>query len=117
MLDPVSLGRFAQGQAAKGEFRVVNPGAETVWIERARPSCPCLNVGSMPASIGPGEERVLTVGYDPADDPEFSGRLSVEVVGMDEAGRAAFLTHVELEVIPAEHRDAPAQAKSGRARP
>ena len=54
-------------------------------------AAPCLTVGPVPVSIGPGEEKVLTVDYDPADDPEFSGRLSVEVTGLDEAGRAAFL--------------------------
>jgi hypothetical protein len=77
----------------------------------------CVDVGPMPVCVGPGEEKVLTVNYDPADDPEFSGRLSVEVVGTDEAGRAAFLTHVEFEVTAAGHAAAPAQRKSGRDHP
>jgi Protein of unknown function (DUF1573) len=115
--DPVSLGRFAQGQAARCEFRVVNPGSVPVRIERARTSCTCLSVVPMPVCIGPGEERVLTAAYDPADEPEFAGRLSVEVAGIDEAGRAAFIARVEFEVTPPERGAAPAQAESRRGEP
>jgi hypothetical protein len=117
MPDPVSLGRFAQGQVAHCEFRVVNRGSETVRIERAQPSCTCLTVGPMPVCIGPAEEKVLTVDFDPGDDLEFSGRLSVKVVGLDRAGRAAFETHVEFEVSPPERGSARAGEKSRREGP
>ena len=77
----------------------------------------CVNVGPVPVCVGPGEGNVLTVGYDPTDDPDFSGRLSVEVTGLDAAGRAAFLAHVEFEVTPPEHGAVPAQAKGRKERP
>jgi Protein of unknown function (DUF1573) len=117
--NPVSLGRFAQGQAVKCEFRVVNPGSEMVRIERVQLSCTCLEVGPMPVRVEPGEENVLAVRYDPSEDPEFRGRLSVELSGLDALGRAVFRTHAELEVTPGSMSsprrcNSPAGATGGR---
>ena len=96
--DPVSLGSLSPGQQATGRITLRNPGQSPVIVERVETSCSCLDVGPFPIKIEPGRSANLTVRFDPAAEPDFRGRLSIEVIGRGPAGLVAFRTHVAIVV-------------------
>jgi hypothetical protein len=76
-------------------------------LERFQTSCPCLRVEEPSILLGPGESAAFAVKFDPANDPGFRGKLSIEVVGLGVAGGVVFKTNVNVEV-RAEPADQPA---------
>ena len=96
--DPVSLGSLSPGQQATGRITLRNPGQSPVIVERVETSCSCLDVGPFPIKIEPGRSANLTVRFDPADEPDFRGRLSIEVIGRGPTDLLAFRTRVGIEV-------------------
>jgi len=102
----VSLGILAPGQPAGARFLLRNPGPHTVSVERVKTSCPCLRVEAAPFIVGPGGSAELVARFDPADDPDFRGGLSIEVTGLSPAGEAEFRVQVDLEVQAEPRKDA-----------
>ena len=96
--DPIELGSLALGQRASRLVSVSNPLREPLAIERLETSCPCIRVGGVPFRLGPNEIRDLEVSFDPSEDPNFQGRLSVEVIGYRDDGRVVLQTRVNLTV-------------------
>jgi hypothetical protein len=96
--DPISLGTLDPGQSAIAKLTLRNSGPHPVIVSRAQTGCPCLNVAGQTAYIGPGQAVNLTVEFDPTEDPDFRGRLSIDVFGRDQPGKIVFQTHVRLEV-------------------
>ncbi len=96
--DPSELGILNPDQQAESQVELRNLGREPILIGRIETSCPCVRVEPGMFQIGPGEAKSLAVRFDPADEPDFHGQLSVIVTGYDDAGRAAFGTRVNLEV-------------------
>lgn len=96
--DPISLGTLDPGQSAVAKFTLRNPGSHPVIVARVETSCPCLKVVDQPTSIGPGQAADLTVKFDPTNDPDFRGGLSIDVIGRDPMGRIVFQTRAKIEV-------------------
>jgi len=48
--------------------------------------------------IGPGRSADMTIRFDPAEEPDFRGRLTIGVTGLGPTGAIVFQTHVDLEV-------------------
>jgi hypothetical protein len=96
--DPISLGTLDPGQSASAKLTLRNSGQCPVTVATVHTSCPCINVSGQPAYIGPGLTVSLTVEFDPAQEPDFRGGLSIDVFGRDPPGELVFQTHVRLEV-------------------
>ncbi len=75
--NPLSLGVLRPGQDARAELAIRNAGPDPVVIARSRTSCPCITLQPIPLRLGPGESAALTVRFDPDEEPEFRGGLSV----------------------------------------
>lgn len=96
--DPIALGILAPGQSARAEVMLRNETAEAVSVERVETSCACIRVSPTSIEVGAGESAVLTIAFDPTDEPGFRGGLSVDVVGKEVSGRVALRSRVNLEV-------------------
>lgn len=92
------IGVIAAGWPAQSPFVVRNDGSAPVMLKRAVTSCPCIGVSGMPVRLGPNEARSLKVAFDPTEDPEFRGALSVDVSGYDGTGKTLFRARAELDV-------------------
>ncbi len=66
-------------------------------IDRVESSCPCVNVTPMPTRVEPYGVATLGVMFDPADEPDFHGSLSVRLTGYS-GGRLAFVTRINIDV-------------------
>jgi hypothetical protein len=75
-----------------------NVSAEAISIDRVETSCSCVSVSPLPARVEAGSERALTVAFDPAEEPDFRGGLSVDVTGHGPAGDVVFRTRVDLDI-------------------
>jgi Protein of unknown function (DUF1573) len=96
--DPISLGTLEPGRSAVAKLTLRNSTSHPVLVSRVQTSCHCLNVAGQPTHIGSGQVADLTVKFDPTDDPDFRGGLSVDVLGHDPTGELVFQTRVRLEV-------------------
>jgi len=96
--DPIDLGIMRQGQSNAAKITLHNPSQQPVVVQRISTSCPCLHVVGQPLKLGPGESDTLAVGFQPSDEPDFRGRLSIEVIGRSIAGEVVLVTHVNVEV-------------------
>lgn len=106
--DPIALGTLAPGESARSTVTLRNPTSEAVSVERIETSCPCILVSPTSIVVGSGESSALTIEFDPTDEPEFRGGLSVNVVGKEATGRVALRGRVEVEV-----RRSPVSAEGG----
>lgn len=70
-----------------------------MMVATVETSCPCLLVSKQPVCVRPGECADLTVKFDPTDDPDFRGGLSIHVIGRDPTGEIVFGTRAHLEVL------------------
>jgi len=96
--DRVELGTLNSGQSAQAELVLANSGRQPVTLVRVATSCPCLRAKTVPIRIGPAEARILVLCFDPSDEPDFHGGLSIEVVGHDENGSTVFMARVNVNV-------------------
>ena len=96
--DPTEMGVLKPGQQAELKIVLRNPGREPIAIRRIETSCPCVQVAPVMFRVGPGEVKSLAVRFDPSDEPDFRGELSVIVTGYDGEARVAFANRVNLEV-------------------
>ena len=71
---------------------------QPVTVVRVATSCPCLSAKQVPIRIGPAETRTLVLCFDPSDEPDFQGGLSIEVAGHDENDSTVFTTRVNVDV-------------------
>ncbi len=114
--DPLSLGELRPGVPAGAQMVLRNPSARPVSVGGIETSCPCLRVRPVSMVIPPGESTVLTVEFDPTNNPDFRGGISITVIGVSEAGEKAFQTCVNFELRPENARvaDKPARGDGRR---
>jgi hypothetical protein len=98
--DPNPLGELTAGQTTRRAAMLRNQGAGPITVERVESSCPCVRVAALPLTVGAGEAAPMTVEFDPSEEPEFHGRLSVDLVGREPGGSVVFRTSVTLRVRP-----------------
>jgi hypothetical protein len=104
----LSLGTLAPGQSASGRMSLRNTSASAVTVARIDTSCPCVRVAPLTTRIDSGTEATLTVAFDPTEEPDFRGGLSVELTGFDVGGFILFKARVDLDI-----RTAPATPNDG----
>jgi hypothetical protein len=97
--DPIELGDLEPGRSAEAKLSLRNRGSETVVLERIETSCPCVSVSPASLRLHPGGAAELRVHFDPTDEPEFRGGLSVTLVGWGRPGAILFRTHVNVAVM------------------
>jgi hypothetical protein len=95
---PVSLGLLRPGQSATGNIPLNNPGRDTITVEHVDTSCRCLEIGPVPAAVRARQTQQLTVRFNPSEEPNFRGKLSIEVTGRAPDGAVVFRTRVQLEI-------------------
>ena len=96
--DPLSLGMLKPHQAAQAGGELHNPSTREIVVENVETSCECVEVNPKSFRLGPGETTSLKAEFDPSHDPEFRGRLAVQVVGHGPGNTIVFQTIVKLEV-------------------
>jgi len=96
--DPVDLGVLPPGRSAQATISLRNPGPRPVSVERIETSCPCIRAEPASFKVGPGELAELVTRFDPSDDPDFRGGLSIEVVGRSPRDFVLFRARVDLEI-------------------
>jgi len=95
--DPIVLGVVHAGEPGETSFSVRNTCAEPLTFDRIETSCPCITIAEIPLRLGPNEIRKLRVAFDPTHEPDFKGRLSVDVTAYLHGNSIAFRTNVNLE--------------------
>ena len=98
--DPIMVGVVQSGKRAETWLSVHNTQHETVTIERIETSCPCVVMDCTSVRLGPHEATDLKVTFEPSEDPDFEGYLSIEVTGYLADGSVGFLTNVNIQVAP-----------------
>ena len=96
--DPVSLGFLRPGEQGHVTFTVRNPESNLMVVDEVKSSCPCVSVSNLPARIDPGGSARFVVSFDPAEEPDFRGGLSVELIGMGPDRAVLFRTQVKLRI-------------------
>src|SRR5208282_4496506 len=81
--DPIAMGTISAGRPAEAGLVVHNDQSIALNLERTVTSCPCIGVSGVPVRLGPNEAKRLNVAFDPTEDPEFRGELSVDISGYD----------------------------------
>ena len=94
----VLLGTLAAGQHAEATITLLNPSRDAVQIDRVETSCPCLSAEPTKFKVGPGESAEVRLAFDPSQEPDFRGGLSIEVIGYGAMAKIAFRTRVNLDV-------------------
>jgi tetratricopeptide (TPR) repeat protein len=95
---PVDLGVLAPGLSGRANFLILNPLRKAVVIDRVTTSCPCVRIMGLPVQIQPSDSAEVTVLFDPTEDRNFRGSLSVHVIGEDQGGTPLFETLVNVTV-------------------
>ncbi|WP_422931429.1 DUF1573 domain-containing protein [Singulisphaera sp. PoT] len=96
--NPLSLGILKPHQGAEADGELHNPGSREIVVENVETSCGCVVVNPRSLRLAPGETTSLKAAFDPSHDPEFRGRLAVQVVGHGPGNTIVFQTIVNLEV-------------------
>jgi hypothetical protein len=93
----VELGVVSQGQLSKAALTLTNRGSRELLIDRLETSCPCLMITPSQLRLAPAESKIATVLFDPSDEPDFHGKLCIDISGYS-TGSRAFQTVAEVEV-------------------
>ena len=97
--DPVSLGSLAPGEVAEAQIGLINRHPSPIVVQTIDSSCPCLEIQPSQVSIDPGESATLTARFDPRVEPDFRGKLGVDVTGTDGSGAILFRTRIKVEIL------------------
>jgi Protein of unknown function (DUF1573) len=79
--DPVEFGVVDEGQVSNAVLSLTNRGSRELVIDRVETSCPCLTITPGRLRIAPSERKVVAVVFDPSGEPDFHGRLSIDISG------------------------------------
>jgi hypothetical protein len=95
----IKLGNLVPGQDSSRVVLVRNRTSAPVTIDRLETSCPCISAKATPSRVESGGLALVTVKYDSAEDPEFTGTLAVECSGLSSSGELLFRFRVDLTVL------------------
>jgi len=94
----VDLGTLMPGQPAQAPLVVGNRRDDAVVLHRVETSCPCVRVTPSPLRVGPLQQAVLNVTFDPSGEPDFRGSLAVDYTGRGADGEVVLRGRVDLTV-------------------
>jgi hypothetical protein len=93
----VDLGRVPAGSRQRVALTLYSAQAESLLLDELESSCPCVRGEGLPWRLEPGQRRPVAVEVDLSAEPEFRGRLQIELVGKS-SGRVVFRTRLHLTV-------------------
>jgi hypothetical protein len=97
--DRIDLGEVRQGGIASGQLELVNDGRAPVQMASFRSSCPCLTATLPEWELMPGETTVVQLLLDMSREPQFTGRLGIELRGVSAGSQSeAFRVVVKARV-------------------
>jgi len=94
----LSLGQVAPGSQKSLAFWLMNQSAVPVEVAEMTSSCDCLNVELPERHLVPGQRVEGGIELDLRKEPQFRGRLSIEVEGKDKSGQVVFTLVVKVDV-------------------
>ncbi len=97
--DPVSLGSLAPGEGAEAQIGLRNRHPSPIVVQTIDSSCPCIEIQPSQVSIDPGKSATLRAKFKPQVEPDFRGRLGVDVTGSDGSGAIVFRTKIKVEIL------------------
>ena len=100
----LELGSVEQGSYHQATFTVRNPRSEPVTIAQIDSTCPCLSFSIDPPTVPPGGENHVVASLDLGREPDYIGRLAIDVHGRTDDNHVAFRMTIKVQVV------APAQA-------
>ncbi|MGE3822538.1 MAG: DUF1573 domain-containing protein [Isosphaeraceae bacterium] len=95
---PLQLGTLRPGESARATLMLRNRHDHPVEMGRVESSCPCLTIEPRSLRLEPGEEARLESRFDPASEPEFRGRLRIEVRGYSLSDEVVMIATAIVEV-------------------
>lgn len=103
--DVIDLGVLPQGAHRTEVFSLTNIGRAPVTIERVKTSCDCAVVKVARSTVKPNETTLVSAALDfrhSRDEDNFSGGLSIDVVGVDSSGTEVFAVVLRAQVMEAD---------------
>ncbi len=95
----VDMGSLTQGERRVFVLRLRNVHQKPVTIHDVESSCPCLRAHALPWALAPGDEKTVELTLDLVREPEFVGRLLIEITGTTPEHGTAFRAHVDVLVV------------------
>lgn len=95
---PLAWGTIPTERRSEVDWTIRNDSGQAVDVAKVETSCPCLVISPLPSRIEPGASRTLHVGFDPAVEPDFRGRLRIDLEGRAPDNRPLFRSYVDLMV-------------------
>jgi hypothetical protein len=95
----LELGTVEQGSYHEATFTVRNPRSEPVTLAQIHSTCSCLSFGIDPPTVAPSGESRVVARLDLGREPEYSGRLAIDVHGRTDDNRIAFRMTIEVRVV------------------
>jgi|GEM_PF-5395894 len=96
--NPVELGELRPTQVGRGVASLSNPSDRLHEAAIISTSCPCLRVSHASIRVEPHSTATMDVTFDPSEEPDFRGALSIEVTGTDPNGTLVFRGKVNVQV-------------------
>ena len=99
--DPIEFGFLRPGECAGLKASITNNLDNELVVERFQTSCPCVQIrmdDELPAILGPKDVRAITIEFDPKDEPDFRGGLSVQLLVWSSDARCACRARVLVTV-------------------
>jgi hypothetical protein len=103
-LNPASLGVLEPGSTASARLTLRNPNDAPIAVKVIETSCPCVLVTPPVLDVNARNSADVTLTFDPSNEPDFRGGLSIDVVGKASGGAELFRTKLNLEVRAPIHR-------------
>lgn len=96
----IELGCAPRGVTINRRVEIVNATASAWQVDRVASSCDCAELLLDQKHVGAGKSLKGELRVDLSRDPEFAGRLGIEMAGQDREGRTYFELTVHLAVEP-----------------
>lgn len=96
--DSLSFGAIESGQRACKFLAVTNQSEENITVSKFETSCSCIHLDAVSLHLKPHESREIAIWFDPAEEPNFRGKLKMRLVGRDQNEVEVLQTNVDIEV-------------------
>jgi len=95
---PLTLGRQTRSTIGVRHFEVQNVTKETITLASISTSCSCISATNLPLKLESNQKTSLTLQFNPKDEPDFVGRLAVDLVGRRPDGSIVFRESLAVQV-------------------
>jgi hypothetical protein len=105
-LNPVGInfGKLSPNTVAAKTITICNGSVERLIISHFAASCPCISIEPDSLDIAPNFAAEIVVRFDPSEEPNFRGKLTVRVEGKDFHNKESFGFNAAVIVSDDNHR-------------